>query len=107
MQQLTPAELAGWLSDRERARPVLLDVREEWEFSHCHIADSVHVPMNVIPAHLSEWEGDAPIVAICHHGARSFQVALYLEQNGFRQVFNLSGGLDAWAKTVDPAMPIY
>lgn len=107
MQQLMPGELAVWLSEEGRQKPVLLDVREEWEYAHCRIENSVHVPMNAVPRHLSDWEQDAPIVAICHHGARSFQVALFLEQNGFQQVYNLSGGVDAWAKTVDPAMSTY
>jgi rhodanese-related sulfurtransferase len=107
MRQLTPGELAAWLSEKDRQKPLLLDVREAWEFAHCHIVNSIHVPMNAVPASLSDWDDDAPIVAICHHGARSFQVAYFLEQNGFQQVYNLSGGVDAWAKTVDPAMPTY
>jgi rhodanese-related sulfurtransferase len=107
MQRLTPAELATWLSRTDTTRPVLLDVREDWEYALCHIDDSVHVPMHVVPERIAEWEEGAPIVAICHHGVRSLQVASFLEQSGFQQVYNLSGGVDAWAKTVDPAMPTY
>ena len=107
MQQLTPVELADWLSRTDGEKPLLLDVREAWEYSHCHIEDSVHVPMQTVPGRITEWEEDAPIIAICHHGARSLQVAHFLEQHGFKQVYNLSGGVDAWAKTVDHAMPTY
>jgi rhodanese-related sulfurtransferase len=47
------------------------------------------------------------VVVICHHGSRSMQVAFFLEKNGYAKVHNLSGGVDAWAKTVDPKMPKY
>ena len=107
MQQLTPMELADWLSRTDEEKPLLLDVREDWEYSHCHIENSVYIPMQAVPGRIADWEEDAPIVAICHHGARSLQVAYFLEQHGFQQVYNLSGGVDAWARAVDPAMPTY
>ena len=107
MRQLAPSELADWLADSARTRPCLIDVREPWEHEHCHIEGSVLVPMNTVPGRLGEFDGDAPMVVICHHGARSFQVACFLEQNGFRQLYNLAGGVDAWARTVDSAMPTY
>jgi rhodanese-related sulfurtransferase len=87
MQQIQPTELAAWLADPGRPKPVLLDVREPWELDICSIP--------------------APVVAICHHGGRSMHVGLFLEKNGFSQIHNLAGGVDAWAKTVDPAMPKY
>jgi rhodanese-related sulfurtransferase len=46
-------------------------------------------------------------VVICHHGGRSLQVGLFLEKQGFARVHNLAGGVDAWARTVDPAVPVY
>ena len=54
-----------------------------------------------------ELDPDAQTVVICHHGARSFQVAHFLERNGFQQLHNLAGGVDAWARTVNPEMPLY
>jgi rhodanese-related sulfurtransferase len=107
MQNLTAPELAAWLADASRPQPVLLDVREPWEFQTCHIAGSVPVPMNTIPARLNELDEDAPVVCICHHGARSMSVAAFLERNGFTQVINLTGGVHAWALQVDNAMPTY
>ena len=107
MQQMTAPELAAWLADQSRAQPVLLDVREQWEYQTCHLAGSQHMPMNAVPARQQELEPDAPIVCICHHGARSFQVAAFLERQGFDKVINLSGGIDAWARQVDPSMPTY
>ena len=107
MTNLAPAQLAAWLGDNTRAKPVLLDVREPWEFQTCHIAQSQHIPMAQVPARVSELDRDAETVVICHHGGRSMQVALFLENQGFKRVHNLAGGVDAWARSVDPAMPKY
>jgi rhodanese-related sulfurtransferase len=107
MQQMTAPELAAWIADTSRAQPVLLDVREPREHQTCMIEGSVPIPMNTIPSRLSELEQDAPIVCICHHGARSMQVANFLEQNGFTNMINLTGGIHAWAQQVDPSMPTY
>ena len=107
MKQITPAELAAWLGDKGREKPVLLDVREPWEFQTCSIAGSQLLPMGEVPARKDELDPDAEVVVICHHGGRSMQVAVFLERNGFAKVHNLSGGVDAWAKAVDPSMPVY
>ena len=107
MKQIMPLELAGWLGAEERAKPLLLDVREGWEFQTCAIAGSRHLPMGEIAARKDELDADADIVVICHHGGRSMQVAMFLEKNGFAKVHNLAGGVDAWARTVDPSMPVY
>ena len=107
MQHMTAVELAGWIADAARPQPVLLDVREPWEFETCHIASARLIPMNTIPTRHGELAADAPIVCICHHGARSMQVAAFLEQKGFTQVTNLTGGIHAWAQQVDPSMPTY
>ncbi|MGV7207865.1 rhodanese-like domain-containing protein [Oxalobacteraceae bacterium A2-2] len=107
MEQITAPELAAWLADPDRPKPVLLDVRENWEFETCHIPGSTHIVMNTIPARIDDLDEDAQIVCICHHGARSMQVAAYLEHHGFGKMVNLTGGVHAWALQVDPAMPKY
>lgn len=107
MQQLSATELAVWLADSARDKPFLLDVREPNEFQYCHIEGAVLMPMQSIPARLNELEEDAAIVCICHHGMRSMQVARFLEQNGFANIINLTGGVHAWAQQVDPNMPTY
>ena len=107
MQHVTAPELAAWLGDSTRPRPLLLDVREKWEFETCHIDGSTLISMNTIPARIEELDEDAEIVCICHHGARSMQVAAFLERNGFEKVSNLTGGIHAWAVQVDGAMPKY
>ncbi len=107
MNHVTAPELAAWLADPARPRPLLLDVRENWEFETCKIDGSVQIPMNSIPARMQELDDDAEIVCICHHGARSANVAAFLERNGFTSVTNLTGGVHAWAVQVDSAMPKY
>ena len=107
MNHLTAPELAAWLADPSRPQPMLLDVRENWEFETCKIAGSTQIAMNTIPARIEELDEDAEIVCICHHGARSMQVAAFLERNGFSKTFNLTGGIHAWAVQVDSAMPKY
>ena len=107
MQHLTTPELAAWIASSSRQKPVLLDVREPWEFRTCLIDGSFNIPMNSIPGKLSELDTTQQIVCICHHGVRSKQVAFFLEQNGFTQVSNLTGGVHAWAQQVDTTMPTY
>ena len=107
MQHLSAPELAARLADPAQEQPLLLDVRENWEFDTCHIAGSTQIPMHLIPIRVGELDDDREIVCICHHGARSMQVAAFLERNGFDKVTNLTGGVHAWAVQVDPSMPKY
>lgn len=107
MQQLSAPQLKAWLDDPARRAPAMVDVREPWEFDVCRIAGAKPMPMRSIPARFPELDRDAETVVICHHGARSFQVCMFLEQQGFTKVFNLYGGVAAWAQQVDPAMPTY
>ena len=106
MKQITAQELQQML-ETTAAAPVLLDVREDRELAICQIAGSLHIPMGQVPAELSRLQADAPVVAICHHGARSYQVAMFLEQQGFSDVYNLQGGIDGWAREIDPDMARY
>ena len=107
MQQITPTELAAWLADESREPPLLLDVREPWEFQTCHIAGSVTMPMALVPIRQQELPDDRAVVCICHHGARSMAVGAFLERAGFEQVINLAGGIHGWAQQVDGSMPTY
>ena len=110
MQNLAPRDLAEWLADPARENPLLLDVREPWEFALCHLPDSRHVPMGQIPARweeLNDRPEGVPVECICHHGGRSMQVAMFLAQRGFARVANVAGGIDAWALQLDPALPRY
>jgi rhodanese-related sulfurtransferase len=107
MQHITAPELAARLADPARPRPLLLDVRENWEYETCHIDGATLMPMHLVPIRVAELDDDQEIVCICHHGARSMQVAAFLERNGFSSITNLTGGIHAWAMQVDPSMPKY
>ena len=107
MREITPAQLKTWLEDASRDKPVLLDVREPWEYQAARIEGSQLVPMREVPARTAEIDQGKEVVAICHHGGRSMQVAMFLEKQGFKSVHNLVGGIDAWSRTVDPAVPTY
>lgn len=107
MNQITPAELAAWLDDRGRDKPVLLDVREPWEYEKARIEAARLIPMRELPARIAEIDAERDVVAICHHGGRSMQVAMFLEKQGFKRMHNLVGGIDAWSRAIDPAVPLY
>ena len=105
MRTILPEELKKRLDAGEK--PILLDVREPWEFSICKIEGSVNISMSEPEKLISELNANDEIIAICHHGMRSFQVCNYLENNGFNKVLNLDGGIDSWAKTIDTDMAQY
>ncbi len=84
--------------------PTLLDVRQPWEFERGHIAGSALMTMHTVPLRLSELDKKSDIVVICEHGARSMQVAMFLENNGFASIYNLAGGVSAWIRDVNPAL---
>jgi rhodanese-related sulfurtransferase len=105
MRHFRPAELVAHLHAGHE--PVLLDVREPWEWEVCRLPGAILIPMRELPARFAELDRDAETVVICHHGVRSYHAARYLETQGFGNVVNLSGGVAAWADEVDPAMPRY
>ena len=106
MQSITVTQLKERLEQRNE-KPLLLDVRESWEFAICHIDGSRLLPMREIPNALDDLDNDQEIVVICHTGVRSLQVCYFLQHEGFTKVMNLSGGVHAWATSVDTKMPTY
>jgi rhodanese-related sulfurtransferase len=104
-EDITPEELKRRLDRREPT--VLLDVREGWEVALCRIEPSVHIPIEEIEVRVEELDPGDDIVVYCHHGIRSAAVAGYLRAVGFPKAVNLAGGLDLWARRVDPAMRRY
>ena len=107
MNQIDVLDLARWLADTARPAPLLLDVREPWEVQKAALNGSLNIPMQQIPARVGEIDGTREIVAVCHHGGRSMQVADFLERQGMTRMYNLTGGIDAWSQQVDPAVPRY
>ena len=96
MQQLSPRELQAWLTDQARKTPLLVDVREAWEVNQGKIDGAQHIPMGSIPAAVPSLPQSVPIVVYCAHGIRSMKVASFLKSQGCGEVFNLSGGFNAW-----------
>ena len=107
MEQIRAHQLAEWLADAGRPAPLLLDVREPWEYELCRLDGSQHMPMHLVPLRCDEIDLARDVVVICHHGGHSLQVAMFLERKGFASVFNLMGGIEAWACETDPNMRRY
>ena len=105
VQTLSVSEFKTWRDDNKAY--VLLDVREDGEVAYANIEGHTHIAMNLIPLRHNELPDDKPIVVYCHHGMRSMQVALFLEHAGFTDVYNLSGGIEAWSVQIDPSVPRY
>lgn len=106
MRRFTPLELHDYLGNGDN-NPLLLDVREQWEFDYCQIDGSELIPMGQIEHHTAVLDKHRETVVICHHGIRSRQVCYYLEHVGFTNVVNLEGGVERWADDVDPQMKRY
>ena len=105
MSEITPQALKARL-DKPGA-PLLLDVRQEWETKLCRLPNAVHIPIEEIELRVDELSRDDDIVVYCHQGVRSAAVADDLRSLGFKSVQNLAGGLDLWARTVEPGMRRY
>lgn len=113
IEQIRPADLEAWIASFPDATPVLIDVREPWELQTANVGSQiggaavVAIPMNEIPARLGELDASQPVACLCHHGARSQRVAAFLAQNGFNDVANVAGGIDAWSASRDAGVPRY
>ena len=88
--------------------PLLLDVREPWEHQTASLPNALLMPMGEVTSRAhTELDPDAPIVVMCHHGARSLSVTMWLRDQGFTHAQSLAGGIDAWSRSVDPEVPLY
>lgn len=108
---MKPVEQMSCAALRDRLarvdRPVVLDCREREEVAIARIEGAVHIPMGDIPSRQTELDPDAEIVVVCHHGVRANKVAAFLKEQGFTNVKNLAGGIDAWSLEVDPRVARY
>ena len=100
--RVRPAELAAWFAaNAAGTQPLVLDVREPWELQTASVrAEGFElraIPMGEIPARLGELPKDQPIACLCHHGRRSMAALMMLEQKGYTQLYNIRGGIAAWA----------
>jgi adenylyltransferase/sulfurtransferase len=102
---ITPKELKARLDKGDSL--VLLDVREQWEYDLARLNGSTLIPLASLPQALGKLNRDAEIIAICHHGMRSADATNFLLQQGFKNVKNLVGGIDAWSTQIDSSVPRY
>jgi rhodanese-related sulfurtransferase len=102
---ISPKELSTRLDNGDKL--VLVDVREEWEYALAKLDGSILIPLGTLPQSLARLNRDAEIIAICHHGMRSADATNFLLQQGFSNVKNLVGGIDAWSIQVDGTVPRY
>jgi hypothetical protein len=112
MQQVSPSQFNDWLDQVSAlGTPMVLDVRETWECEIASIApvgfELLRMPMQTIPDQLMLLDKTRPIACLCHHGARSMQVASFLEHHGFEHIVNIAGGINAWSSQVDAQVPVY
>jgi rhodanese-related sulfurtransferase len=105
MDEISPQDLKARLDRGDH--PVLLDVRQDWETKLCRLENAMHIPIEEIEFRTEELNRDDEIVVYCHQGVRSAAVAAYLREQGFPRAVNLAGGLDLWARTVEPGMRRY
>jgi rhodanese-related sulfurtransferase len=115
MESIHPAEIDQWVAHARAgspdAKPIVLDVREPWELQTASVKaegfELLAMPMRSVPGRYLELDRSQPIACLCHHGVRSAQVAQFLTHNGFEQVVNIHGGIDAWSAQRDPSVPVY
>lgn len=110
--RVSPTQLNDWLAQHQGAElPLVLDVREPWEFQTAHITpegfELLNLPMGQIPSQLATLDPERPVACLCHHGMRSMQVAMFLNHHDFAQVANIEGGIDAWSLQRDTTVPRY
>lgn len=106
--EIAPGDLAVRLEAGET--PVILDVREPWEFEICHLDGAVNIPLGTIDkaVDVAALAADGrPVVVVCHHGARSLRATMWLRGQGVDQALNLTGGIDRWAVEIDSGMSRY
>ena len=104
---MVAAVSATEFQSRRAAGAPLLDVRNDWELAVARLPEAMHIPMAEIPQRLCELDPQRETVVVCRSGGRSLRVAQFLEQQGFRSVGNVTGGVLAWSREVDPSIPEY
>ena len=113
ISHLRPAQMPDWLASiaQDGILPLVLDVREPWELQTASVAaqgfELRAIPMGSIPDQIETLDRARPVACLCHHGVRSLRVAGFLAQQGFENVSNITGGIDAWAHEFDPSVPVY
>ncbi len=87
--------------------PILLDVRERWEYDRAKLPDATLIPLAQLEEKVDTLDPKAEYVVYCHHGGRSESAVQLLRSKGFEKVANLEGGIDAWSLEVDATVARY
>lgn len=107
VQNITPQEYAAIRADEQAPRPVLIDVREPWEFGIARLEEAKLLPLGQIHEWSQTLDKNASYVIMCHHGSRSAMACQLLQRAGFKNVRNLDGGIHQWSFAVDPKIARY
>src|SRR5579859_5750844 len=105
IRSITPSELKARLEADSKL--VLIDVREPHELEISAIEGARLIPKGQVSARIDEIPQDVDVVIMCKTGERSRNTVAMLQDKGFKNLFNLKGGINAWAKEVDPSLPLY
>ena len=105
MNSITVKELKNKFISKDQF--FLIDIREPYEINIAKIKESIHIPMNEIPNEVKKFKQNDELVIMCRSGIRSELICNYLEENSFTKVYNLTGGIIAWSKEIDPEITIY
>ena len=104
IQDLPPEAFKAYLNN---ANTILIDVREDWEFELCSIENAQLMPMSAIAETYSQLDKNAHLAIYCHHGVRSLRVIHFLQSQGYENLINLQGGIDAWSSMIDDSVAKY
>ena len=105
IREIPPAEFVATLAGAPAT--LLVDVRESWELDIARVPGAVHIPMGEVPDRLAELDRGRDLVILCKAGSRSLSVARFLVAQGYPSVANLTGGILAWQRDVDPTLATY
>ncbi len=105
VKRLSPVQVKNILESEAQIK--LIDVRENWEYQIARLENAELVPLGEFIEFSKSLSPNEKIIIYCHRGVRSFNACNYLVQNGFKEVINLEGGIDAWSHEIDNSVPIY
>lgn len=102
---LSVQDAKTWIDTQKPLK--LIDVREDWEREIAHLHHDIHIPLATFQESILDYPKEDTYVVYCHHGRRSLAAVMLMMESGFKNVYNLEGGIAAWADKIDQNMPTY
>jgi rhodanese-related sulfurtransferase len=99
IQDIQPTELNDLLLSGNGSRPVVVDVREPWEYYQGHVPGALLMPLGQLAMRLNELDIEKPVAVICATGNRSQSASALLGQKGFKIIYNVLGGTSEWMRS--------